>query len=51
MLTSINGLLKGYMYEEVHFRTSSKQFDTNNLKNRFIHLTNDAVQMHTDDYG
>lgn len=39
------------MYEEVYFRTSSKQFDTNNLKNRFIHLTNDAVQMNADDYG
>jgi tubulin--tyrosine ligase len=51
MLTSVNGLLKGYMYRDVYFRTSSKLFDLSNLHNRFIHLTNDAVQVGSDDYG
>jgi hypothetical protein len=35
--------LKGYMYRDVYFRTSSKPFDLKNLSNRLIHLTNDAV--------
>ena len=51
MLTSINGVLKGYMYRDVYFRTSSKLFDLSDLSNRLIHLTNDAVQVHAEDYG
>lgn len=43
MLTSNNGVLKGFMYRDCYFRTSSKPFDLSNM-NRFIHLTNDAVQ-------
>lgn len=50
MLTSTNGVLKGYMYRDCYFRTSSKPFDLTNL-NRVIHLTNDAVQMNAEDYG
>jgi tubulin---tyrosine ligase len=42
MLTSTNGLVKGFMYRDCYFRTSSKPFDLTNL-DRFIHLTNDAV--------
>ena len=51
MLTSHNGVLKGYMYRDVYFRTSSKPFDLDDLTNRQIHLTNDAVQMYAEDYG
>jgi hypothetical protein len=43
LLTSVNGVLKGYMYRDCYFRTSSKPFDLSNLQSRFIHLTNDAV--------
>jgi tubulin monoglycylase TTLL3/8 len=50
MLTSTNGLLKGFMYRDCYFRTSSKPFDLSNL-DRFIHLTNDAVQVNDEDYG
>jgi hypothetical protein len=39
------------MYRDVYFRTSSKPFDLKNLANRFVHLTNDAVQADADDYG
>jgi tubulin---tyrosine ligase len=51
MLTSTNGVLKGYMYRDCYFRTSSKPFDLSNLQSRFIHLTNDAVQQNSEDYG
>jgi len=51
MLTSVNGVLKGYMYRDCYFRTSSKQFDLSNLQSRLIHLTNDAIQMNSEDYG
>jgi tubulin--tyrosine ligase len=44
MLTSINGVMKGFMYRDCYFRTSSKAFDLTNLQNKFIHLTNDAIQ-------
>lgn len=51
MLTSVNGVLKGYMYRDCYFRTSSKQFDLSNLQSRLIHLTNDAIQVNSEDYG
>lgn len=51
MLTSINGTLKGYFYEDAYIRTSCKEFDIDNLGNKFIHLTNDAVQKNSNDYG
>ena len=51
MLTSINGVVKGYMYRDCYFRTSSKQFDLTNLHSRYIHLTNDAIQLNSEDYG
>ena len=51
MVTSVNDILKAYWYEEGYIRTSCKEFTLKNLKNRFIHLTNDAVQKKSEDYG
>ncbi len=51
MLTSINGTIKGYFYEEGYIRTSCKEYSLKNLSNKAIHLTNDAVQQKYDDYG
>ena len=50
-MASINGHIKGYFYEDGYIRTSCKEYDINNLDNKFIHLTNDAVQKHSEDYG
>ena len=51
LMTSINGHLKGYFYEDCYIRTSCKEFDIQNLDNKYIHLTNDAVQKNSQDYG
>ena len=51
LLTSINGKVKGFFYEEGYIRTSSKEYTLENLSNRAIHLTNDAVQKKYEDYG
>ena len=50
LVTSVNGVLKGYWYQEGYIRTASKEY---NLKNcsKMIHLTNDAVQKFSDEYG
>lgn len=50
MVTSINGHLKGYNYTDGYLRTSGKEFNLKNF-NKFIHLTNDAVQKRSEDYG
>jgi len=50
-LTSQNGIQKGYWFEEGYIRTSSANFTIKNLANKMIHLTNDAVQKKSDDYG
>jgi len=51
LITSINGYQKGYWYQDGYIRTASKEFNMKNLNNKFIHLTNDAVQKHHEDYG
>ena len=51
MLTCINGMLKGYFYNDAYIRTSCVEFDIDNVQNKFIHLTNDAVQKWSEDYG
>jgi D-alanine-D-alanine ligase-like ATP-grasp enzyme len=51
MLSSINGNLKGFSYEEGYIRTSSSKYSLKNLTNRLVHLTNDSVQKESEDYG
>ncbi len=51
LVTCVNGNMKGYSYEEGYLRTSSREFNVQNLSNKFIHLTNDAIQKHSADYG
>lgn len=51
LMSSINGNVKGYFYEEGYLRTSCKEFSLSNLHNRLVHLTNDAVQKKCEDYG
>ncbi len=42
-ITSINGNMKGYFYDEGYLRTSSREFSIKDLSNKFVHLTNDAI--------
>lgn len=51
LVTCINKTLKGYFYEDGYIRTSSKEFDLDNLDDKFIHLTNDAIQKQGEDFG
>lgn len=51
LLTSINGIIQCYFYEEGYLRTSSKKFNCDDLSNLFIHLTNDAIQKKSENYG
>lgn len=53
MLVCTNGVTRGYFYEEGYIRTSSKEYSISNnkLKNKFVHLTNDAIQKTSSDYG
>lgn len=51
MLTSINGVIQGYFYQDGYLRTSSQEFSLENISNNFIHLTNDAIQKYSQEYG
>ena len=51
LITSINGVIQGYYYPEGYIRTSSKDFDLKSVWDLYVHLTNDAVQKHGEDYG
>lgn len=43
MITSINGVIKGYWYELGYIRTTSFEYSIKNSLSS-VHLTNDAVQ-------
>jgi len=45
------GTLRGWFYEEGYIRTSCKEFSLSAGDNAFVHLTNDAVQKQSQDYG
>lgn len=51
LITSVNGVLQCYFYNEGYLRTASKEFSLKTLDNKYIHLTNDAIQQHCDEYG
>ena len=40
-----------FMFKEGYLRTSSEKFTLDNIENPFIHLTNNAVQKFSKDYG
>lgn len=50
LVTSINGCMQCYYYNEGYLRTSSKEFSLTSMS-RMIHLTNDAVQKKGEEYG
>ncbi len=43
MVTSVNGNVRGYFFQDGYLRTACKEFSIKNITNRFIHLTNDAI--------
>lgn len=51
LMTSLNGVLVGYFYIDGYIRTASVEYSTKDTKNLFVHLTNDAVQKHSTEYG
>lgn len=51
LVTIVNGLFNAYFYKEGYMRTSCQEFNMANIKDRFIHLTNDAVQKNSPNYG
>lgn len=50
MISSCNGILRGYWYEEGYIRTTSFEF-TLRSNTTGIHLTNDAIQKYLPEYG
>ena len=51
LITSINGIVQGYFYTDGYIRTSSFEYSLKDINNNFIHLTNDAIQKHSENYG
>ncbi len=51
LVTYYNRQFKAYWFEEGYIRTSCKEFTINNIENKLIHLTNDAVQKKSEEYG
>ena len=43
LISCVNGIFKGYWYEEGYIRTSSTEFTLHDVSNAHTHLTNDAV--------
>lgn len=43
-MSTIGGITKFFWYEEGYIRTSSEIYNCEDIKDLFIHLTNDAIQ-------
>ena len=44
LLTTVNGILKGYWFRDGYIRTSSEEYNLKDIDNVMVHLTNDAIQ-------
>ena len=51
LVTSFNGVLQAYFYSDGYLRTTSCEYNIKDVSNNFIHLTNDAIQKHSEEYG
>jgi tubulin--tyrosine ligase len=51
LVTIFNNNIQGYLYKEGYLRTSCSEFSLDMIQDKFIHLTNDAVQKNSPDYG
>ena len=51
LVTCFNGVYRAYWYQEGYIRTSSSIFNLKNMKDTVVHLTNDAVQKRSNEYG
>ena len=51
LATSINGVLQGYFYLDGYLRTTSSEYTIHDVSNPLVHLTNDAIQKYSAEYG
>jgi tubulin---tyrosine ligase len=51
LISCVNGSYKAYWFEEGYARTSSSLFTLKRGSTNFVHLTNDAIQKYSKDYG
>ena len=51
LVNTVNGNLQGYFYLDGYLKTTSRDYSLKNVTNKLVHLTNDAVQKRSDDYG
>ena len=51
VLSAINAKLYGYFYQDGYLRTASKEYSADDVENKFMHLTNDAIQKYWEEYG
>lgn len=51
LISTNNGILRAYWYREGYVRTSSYIWRLDQITDSFVHLTNDAVQKNSEDYG
>ena len=47
----LTGSLNIFFFKEGYIRTSTEEFSTSDRSNYFIHLTNNAVQKNSNNYG
>ena len=51
MWVLVTASLDVYLFKEGYIRTSSKPFDLSDTNDIFVHLTNNAIQKYSENYG
>lgn len=54
LINNLSKKMQFYVFREGYLRLSSLEYNIenkNDIKNKFIHLTNNAIQKYSEDYG
>jgi len=51
LVTCVGGVMQAYFYKDGYLRTACTEYTVKDVSNNFVHLTNDAIQKHSEDYG
>lgn len=51
MISRMHGVMRAYWFGEGYIRTSSSEFNIDEIGDEGVHLTNDAIQKYCDGYG
>ena len=51
LISRLHGVMRAYWFGEGYMRTSSYEYNIEDIGDEMVHLTNDAIQKYSEGYG